>query len=280
MSYSRNDSGTSDVLRKDSSSARTARYHDYGDRNSRRKPHDDRDGGSSSRGDSRRDQEPYYERREYQERDRERERQRDRERYDREREGGYEDRSSRSRRRSVSPRSRSSRPRSSSGSRSSKLEKPKPNFNQSGLLAAETNTVKAADGTSTVLKYNEPPEARKPTLSWRLYVFKGSEQTELLHIQRQSAYLIGRDRLVSDIAVDHPSCSKQHAAIQYRYIQEKGESQGVVKPFIIDLESTNGTLVNDEKIPAARFYELRAGDVIRFGLSNREYVLLNEEAAS
>jgi len=32
------------------------------------------------------------------------------------------------------------------------------------------------------------------------------------------------------------------------------------RPFIIDLESTNGTLVNDEKVPTARFYELRAGD--------------------
>jgi len=140
--------------------------------------------------------------------------------------------------------------------------------------------VKAVDGTATVLKYNEPPEARKPTSNWRLYVFRGSEQVELLHIQRQSAYLIGRDGLVADIAIDHPSCSKQHAAIQYRYIQEKGESKGVVKPFVIDLESTNGTTVNDEKIPAARFYELRTGDVIKFGLSTREYVLLNEEAAS
>jgi smad nuclear-interacting protein 1 len=26
------------------------------------------------------------------------------------------------------------------------------------------------------LKYNEPPEARKPTQNFRLYVFKGSEQ--------------------------------------------------------------------------------------------------------
>lgn len=97
--------------------------------------------------------------------------------------------------------------------------------------------MKAVNGDSTVLKYNEPPEARKPVLGWRLYVFKGSEQVgehyyhiamlwtpgvdflssrelELLHIHRQSAYLFGRDRLVADIAVDHPSCSKQHAAIQ------------------------------------------------------------------
>lgn len=26
------------------------------------------------------------------------------------------------------------------------------------------------------LKYNEPPEARKPLKNWRLYVFKGKEQ--------------------------------------------------------------------------------------------------------
>ncbi|EKM79360.1 hypothetical protein AGABI1DRAFT_113933 [Agaricus bisporus var. burnettii JB137-S8] len=256
---------------------RDRKSHSYSDK--RREGGHDRIAESSSYGGSHRHRESQYERRGYGEHDRERERQRDRERYDRDRDGRRDERPSR--RRSASPRSRrSSRPRSSSRDRSPNPEKAKPNFNQSGLLAAETNTVKATDGTSTVLKYNEPPEARKPTLSWRLYVFKGSEQVELLHIQRQSAYLIGRDRLVSDIAVDHPSCSKQHAAIQHRYIQDKGTSSGTVKPFVIDLESTNGTFVNDEKIPSARFYELKAGDVIKFGLSNREYVLLNEEAAS
>jgi smad nuclear-interacting protein 1 len=161
------------------------------------------------------------------------------------------------------------------------VDKSKPNFAPSGLLAAATNTVKAVDGTSTVLKYNEPPEARKPILGWRLYVFKGSEQVELLHIHRQSAYLIGRDRTVADISIDHPSCSKQHAVIQYRHVNEKDEfggSKGVIKPFIIDLESTNGTHVNDEKIPISRYYELKASDVIKFGQSTREYVILHDEA--
>ncbi|KAJ7288166.1 smad nuclear interacting protein 1 [Mycena rebaudengoi] len=219
-------------------------------------------------------------RREYLERDRERERERDRNRYD-----GRRDRDHRDARRSASPRRRSSRSprRSGSGSGSpSAADKAKPDFSQSGLLAAETNTVKAVNGDSTVLKYNEPPEARKPVLGWRLYVFKGTEQVELLHIHRQSAYLIGRDRLVADIAVDHPSCSKQHAVIQYRFIQQKDEfgvSKGSVKPFIIDLESTNGTHVNDEAIPVSRYYELKASDVIKFGQSTREYVLLHEDAA-
>lgn len=63
---------------------------------------------------------------------------------------------------------------------------PKPNFANSGLLAAESNTVRVTseqasnagtpDVTGVVLKYHEPPEARKPTKNWRLYVFKGKEQ--------------------------------------------------------------------------------------------------------
>ena len=74
--------------------------------------------------------------------------------------------------------------RSKSGSRSgSKSDdeddiaaKMKPNFGHSGLLAAETNTVKNIDGTKTLLKYNEPPEARKPKEGWRFYVFKDGDQ--------------------------------------------------------------------------------------------------------
>jgi smad nuclear-interacting protein 1 len=84
-------------------------------------------------------------------------------------------------RRSASP--RRSRPHSRSRSRSHSPsassppdDKTKPNFAPSGLLAAATNTVKNSDGTSTLLKYNEPPEARKPLVGWRLYVFKGDEQ--------------------------------------------------------------------------------------------------------
>jgi smad nuclear-interacting protein 1 len=46
-------------------------------------------------------------------------------------------------------------------------------------LAAATKTVKTGEGKNVVLKYHEPPEARKPLLGWRLYVFKGNEQVGL-----------------------------------------------------------------------------------------------------
>ncbi|KAL7418446.1 hypothetical protein Q5752_006904 [Cryptotrichosporon argae] len=155
---------------------------------------------------------------------------------------------------------------------------PKPNFGSSGLLAKETNTVKGVQ-----LKYNEPPEARKPLKNWRLYVFKGEEQVDLIHIYKQSAYLVGRDEVVTDIPIAHPSCSKQHAAIQFRQVtarDEFGETSTAVKPFIIDLDSTNGTYVNDEEVPKSRYYELRNTDVIKFGTSSREYVLLHEDAGA
>ncbi|MBW0496239.1 hypothetical protein O181_035954 [Austropuccinia psidii MF-1] len=149
------------------------------------------------------------------------------------------------------------------------------NFEQSGKLAAETKTYKGV-----VLKYHEPAEARKPTKKWRLYVFKDDQQVDLFHIHRQSAYLFGRDRVVVDIPIDHPSSSKQHAVMQFRQITDRnefGDCKTLVKPFIIDLESANGTKVNNEKIPASRFYELQSGDVIKFGMSTREFVLIPEE---
>ncbi|KAF9425188.1 hypothetical protein BGZ94_007758 [Podila epigama] len=156
-------------------------------------------------------------------------------------------------------------------------DKEKPNFELSGSLAAETNTT--ANGT--LLKYNEPPEARKPSQKWRLYVFKGDKEIDLLHIHRQSAFLFGRDRNVVDIPIDHPSCSKQHAVLQFRQVVENdnlGQSKRTTKPFIIDLESANGTFVNGAQIPPTRYYELKLSDILKFGASTREFVLLHEGA--
>ncbi|CAG8754920.1 7108_t:CDS:2 [Cetraspora pellucida] len=152
----------------------------------------------------------------------------------------------------------------------------KPNFGLSGKLAAETNTV-----NGVVLKYHEPSEARKPTKRWRLYVFKDTEQLDVLHVYRQSAYLLGRDRKVADIPIDHPSCSSQHAVLQFRQVfvtdESTGEKKPEVKPYIIDLESTNHTFVNKTEIPTSRYVELRPSDVIKFGFSTRDYVLIHED---
>ncbi|MCJ1436939.1 hypothetical protein MMC27_006322 [Xylographa pallens] len=155
-------------------------------------------------------------------------------------------------------------------------EKQKPNFAPSGLLAAETNTV---SNTTIILKYNEPPETRLPPASapWRLYVFKGTTTLDTLLLYTRSCWLFGRESAVVDYATEHPSCSKQHAVVQFRYVEKKdefGERVGNVKPYVLDLESANGTRVNGEVVPERRYVELMSGDVLKFGESTREYVLI------
>ena len=154
-------------------------------------------------------------------------------------------------------------------------EKEKPNLGLSGALTEDSNTFRGV-----VIKYNEPPEARIPKKNWRLYPFKGTEALEILHLHRQSAFLLGRQRTIADIPIDHPSCSKQHAVLQFRMIEE--ETDGVlrrkVKPYIIDLAATNGTFVNNEKIEPQRYVELKEQDVLKFGFSSRDYVLLHDKS--
>ncbi|XP_077577977.1 smad nuclear-interacting protein 1 [Stigmatopora nigra] len=153
-------------------------------------------------------------------------------------------------------------------------EKEKPNFGLSGALTEDTNTFRGV-----VIKYNEPPEARVPKRRWRLYPFKNDEQLPVMYVHRQSAYLLGRQRKIADIPIDHPSCSKQHAVFQYRVVEftrADGTTGRRVRPYIIDLASGNGTYLNNQRIEAQRYYELKEKDVLKFGFSSREYVLLHE----
>jgi smad nuclear-interacting protein 1 len=160
------------------------------------------------------------------------------------------------------------------------VEKEKPNYEPTGLLAKEANTVA---GTTTVLKYHEPPEARKPPSSqqWRIYVFKGKQLLDTIYLHNRSAWLLGRDEKVTDYYIEHPSASKQHAVIQFRYISkmdEFGTKTGKVKPYLIDLDSANGTQLNGKKIVPSRYIEVMNDDVIVFGDSEREYVVMLPEA--
>merc|ERR1719305_538881 len=101
------------------------------------------------------------------------------------------------------------------GANAGEAEVPKEGINLglSGALTEDTNTF-----NGVVIKYSEPPEARVPKRRWRFYVFKGEETLPTLHLHRQSAYLMGRDRKVCDLSIDHPSASKQHAVFQSAYL--------------------------------------------------------------
>lgn len=163
-------------------------------------------------------------------------------------------------------------PNSNSGDEAP-VEKQKANFGLSGALTKDARTGNVYKGV--VLKFQEPPEARTPNTLWRFYVFKDDspDPIETLHVSKQSAFLIGRNTDIADISVQHPSCSSQHAVLQYRALpREDGRLH--CQPYILDLESTNGTFLNGVRIDAARYYQLKKGDVLKFGASTREYVLL------
>lgn len=152
--------------------------------------------------------------------------------------------------------------------------KAKANFALSGALAKDETTGNTQNGV--VLKFSEPLDTALPSREWRLYVFKGDSIVESIHIDKKPAYLFGRDPRVADIVLLHPASSKQHAVIQFR--KTKVEGKVGVRPYLLDLESANKTYLNGAAIEESRYYELREKDTIRFGLSDREYVLLCADA--
>ncbi len=156
-------------------------------------------------------------------------------------------------------------------------QKQKPNFGLSGALAEDKNTGNVFNGVK--LKWSEPPDARMPPPGWRLYVFKDGKQVETLHLHRQSAYLFGRETLVCDHILMHGSASSQHAVIQFKLKETPSMTGGPplreVVPYLLDLESTNGTKLNRKKVEGARYIELKPKDLLQFGESTRDYVLLN-----
>jgi smad nuclear-interacting protein 1 len=103
-----------------------------------------------------------------------------------------------------------------------------------------------------------------PPQAYQLHVFKNSKIEPTIPLDTQSCYLFGKER-ICDIVLKHPSISKQHAVIQYRNS----------KPYLIDLESSNGTRLNGKKIPTSRYVELQHKDLLQFGYSTREYILLH-----
>jgi smad nuclear-interacting protein 1 len=143
-----------------------------------------------------------------------------------------------------------------------------------------SNILPSPSGPNIVLRYNEPADARKPPLlqAWRLYIFKGDELLQVVELSSRSVWLLGREEEVVDQVISHPSCSGQHAALQFRYTRRKdelgGREKSCVSIYLIDLNSTNGSRLNGQRIRSNHYVEIRHKDVITFGGSKREYVII------
>eukprot|EP01029_Cantina_marsupialis_P019362 TRINITY_DN4499_c0_g1_i1.p1 TRINITY_DN4499_c0_g1~~TRINITY_DN4499_c0_g1_i1.p1 ORF type:complete len:207 (-),score=40.13 TRINITY_DN4499_c0_g1_i1:172-792(-) len=158
-----------------------------------------------------------------------------------------------------------------------KKKKELADFGLSGALKEDKATGRVKNGVT--LKFAEAADIHDPTDFWRFYVYKGDEQINIIHMHRQKAVLVGKDRKVCDLVLMHPSVSKQHVVIQFRKVStlnKHGDKITKVRPYIMDLGSTNGTRLNGEKIDSERFYELIEEDLVQFGLSTREYLIMNK----
>ncbi|ODQ66524.1 SMAD/FHA domain-containing protein [Nadsonia fulvescens var. elongata DSM 6958] len=154
-------------------------------------------------------------------------------------------------------------------------DKYKPNYATSGTLSKDTNLI-----NGVLAKYNEPEDSCLPGAheNFQLFVFNGSSTEMEIKLNQRSHYLFGRDDKVAHVVLQNPTCSKQHAAIQFRKIIKRngplGEKSEFLKAYIIDLCSSYGTRLNGEKIPSERYIELKNKDLIQFARSKREYVFM------
>ena len=68
------------------------------------------------------------------------------------------------------------------------IEKEKPNFELSGLLAQDQN-----NKNGIALEFVQPADAEIPDKLWRLYEFKkDSDVPQIRHIHRKTCYLFGK----------------------------------------------------------------------------------------
>lgn len=181
----------------------------------------------------------------------------------------------------------------------------KPNYTPTGLLARAQNTVvstHAKAGTvakeTHIRKYTEPadaapfaPSVRKiseqtkyegATSQYRLVRFAKRDNTPLenIRLDQQTSYLAGTDPVLAHIPLSNTkSAEEQHAVIQYRLkisMDKYGDNHRQIKPYLIDLDSEDGTVLNGDLIPSSRYVELRHKDVLEFGKDSDEYVFIQE----
>lgn len=157
-----------------------------------------------------------------------------------------------------------------------------PIFEPSGLLELESHNKEGVQ-----LKHVEPSDAQSPADYWKemkvparnrslyqLMVYKRGQEKVVneYNLDSKSNYIVGRalgrsinpensengskEVVVADVQIPEETCSKQHCVIQFR------KKNRELKIYVIDLDSSNGTLLNGVVLPRARYVELRSGDVL------------------
>ena len=117
-------------------------------------------------------------------------------------------------------------------------------------------------------KSYQPPEwSSQPAYPYSLEVIKEGSVIGIIELHGKAFYIAGRQPDVCDIELEHPSISRQHAVFQHA-------SSGMK---LLDWNSAQGTFVNKNKIEPGVYVDLHIGDVIKFAMSTRLYVVCGPE---
>ena len=95
-------------------------------------------------------------------------------------------------------------------------------------------------------------------------VQKDGKKVDKLFLENKNAFYFGNPSSNSTFKLDHPSISKNHACI---FIENDS------RVFLVDLNSSNGTYLNNQKLKILQPVMLNPNDTIRFALSSRKYTI-------
>lgn len=126
-----------------------------------------------------------------------------------------------------------------------------------------------SDAGNLPVPYLEPKWSGRATEDYKLEVLKSGVILEKIDLTERSFHVIGR--LPScHLSLAHPTVSRYHAIIQYRATADEKHSKGF---YLYDLESTHGTFWNGHRVKARTYVRLHGGHMIKFGCSQRKYIL-------
>ncbi|KAI9584318.1 hypothetical protein GQX74_006213 [Glossina fuscipes] len=131
--------------------------------------------------------------------------------------------------------------------------------------------------------YKVPPWSSTPSkdCKYSFEILKSGQIIEKIEdLQEKAFWTFGR-LPENDIEMAHPTISRFHAILQYRSKQEINEnvnssdtSEEIPEGwYVYDLDSTHGSFLNKQRIPAKVFIRIRVGHMLRLGASTRSYIL-------
>lgn len=139
------------------------------------------------------------------------------------------------------------------------------------IISESIETPKAApqDQKHLPLPYKEPAWSGTPPEGYKVEILKSGVILDTIDLSKKSFHVIGR-LPVCDIPLAHPTISRYHAILQYR---AEGDDKNEPGFYLYDLESTHGSFWNSCRIRPKTFVKLKGGHMLRFGCSQRKFIV-------